>query len=149
MVECFASRCKHSVAFQPWMMRPVSDSRWVVLYQISTKSFSPSPSHSESPYTGRRCTLWGRPGSLQYTTGSPVSLLQHTGYSVSAPSPQTAACQSERRKEKCKITRETIHSIPRQTRSCILLDGRRSRKCWAPSLTRKLNTWRQDTQLSP
>lgn len=54
-----------------------------------------SPSHSESPYTGRWCTLWGRPDSLQYMTGCPASPLQRTGYSVSAPSPQTAVCQSE------------------------------------------------------
>lgn len=54
-----------------------------------------SPSHSESPYTGRWCTPWGRPDSLQSTIGFPASPLQHTGYSASAPSPQTAVCQSE------------------------------------------------------
>lgn len=66
-----------------------------------------SPSHSESPYTGRQCTLWGRPGNLQYMTGFPASPLQHTGYLVSAPSPQTAVCQSETQEDpRVKIIRQ-------------------------------------------
>lgn len=69
------------------------------------------PSHSESPYTGKWCTLWGRPDSLQYMTGFPASPLQHTSYSVSAPSPQTAVCQSEirgniKKDQKVKIVRQ-------------------------------------------
>lgn len=77
-----------------------------------------SPSHSESPYTGRRCTLWGRPGNLQYMTGFPASPLQHTGYLVSAPSPQTAVCQSETQEDpRVKIIRQG-------TQPGVYLDGR-------------------------
>lgn len=74
-----------------WKPQPLS-----FLLYVSVRANRLSPSHSESPYTGRWCTLWGRPDSLRYTTGFPASLLQHTGYSVSARSPQTAVCQSEK-----------------------------------------------------
>lgn len=78
-----------------------SPSRHLVLCRNNTAGplEARSPSHSESPCTGRWCTLWGRPGSLQCMTGFQASLLQRTGYSASAPSPQTVVCQSETSRE--------------------------------------------------
>lgn len=62
-----------------------------------------SPSRSASPCTGRRCTPSDRPDTPRYTTGSPASRPQCTGCSVSAPSPQTAACRSGKHTERRRL----------------------------------------------
>lgn len=53
------------------------------------------PFHSVSPYRGRWCRQWDRPGSPLGKTSPQVSLPLHTGCSESGWSPQTVACQSE------------------------------------------------------
>lgn len=65
------------------------------VYQLMVYNPAAVPSHSASPYRGRWCKRWDKPGSPPGKTSPPASLLLHTGCLKFGWSPQTAACQSE------------------------------------------------------